>query len=112
MPWGAPIGTGRGLMNPYALQTIRERIPDMTLIVDAGIGKPSHAVQALELGYDAILLNTAVAQANEPVLMGEAFRLAVETGRKSFLAGAMPERQTAQPSTPTIGMPFWQQEKI
>jgi thiazole synthase len=110
MPWGAPIGTGRGLMNPYALQAIRERIPDATLIVDAGIGKPSHAVQALELGYDAILLNTAVAQANEPVLMGEAFKLAVETGRKSFLAGAMPERQTAQPSTPTLGMPFWHQE--
>lgn len=110
MPWGAPIGTGRGLMNPYALQSIRERIPDVSLIVDAGIGKPSHAVQALELGYDAILLNTAVAQANDPVLMGEAFKLAVESGRKSYLAGSILERQTAQPSTPTLGMPFWHQE--
>lgn len=109
MPWGAPIGTGRGLANPYALQAIRERLPDIPLIVDAGIGKPSHAVQALELGYDGVLLNTAVAQAADPVLMAEAFRDAVVTGRKSYLAGAMPERQTAQPSTPTLGMPFWHQ---
>lgn len=109
MPWGAPIGTGRGLMNPYALQTLRERLPDVTLIVDAGIGKPSHAVQALELGYDAVLLNTAVAQAADCVRMAGAFRAAVEAGRQGFLAGAMPERQTAQPSTPTLGMPFWHQ---
>ena len=109
MPWGSPIGTGRGLMNPYALQTIRERIPELPLIVDAGIGKPSHATQALELGYDGVLLNTAVAQASDPVRMAEAFRLAVEAGRHSYLAGAMPERQTAQPSTPTLGTPFWHQ---
>lgn len=109
MPWGSPIGTGRGLMNPYNLQTIRERIPDMPLIVDAGIGKPSHAVTALELGYDGILLNTAVAQANEPVRMAEAFRHALLAGRSACLAGAMPERQTASPSTPTLGMPFWHQ---
>ncbi len=111
MPWGAPIGTGRGLMNPYALQTIRERIPDIPLIVDAGIGKPSHAVQALELGYDGILLNTAIAKAVDPVLMASAFRSAIETGRQSYLAGSMPERQTAQPSTPTVGTPFWHQSK-
>ena len=109
MPWGSPIGTGRGLMNPYNLQTIRQRIPDTPLIVDAGIGKPSHAVQALELGYDGVLLNTAVAQASEPVLMAEAFRDAVSAGRKACVAGAMPERQTASPSTPTLGMPFWHQ---
>lgn len=109
MPWGSPIGTGRGLMNPYALQTIRERIPEMPLIVDAGIGKPSHAVQALELGYDGVLLNTAVAQAADPVLMAKAFRQAIEAGRNSYVAGAMPERQTAQPSTPTLGTPFWHQ---
>ena len=107
MPWGAPIGTGRGLINPYALQTIRERIPDVPLIVDAGIGKPSHALQAMELGYDGILLNTAVAQAADPILMAQAFREAIDAGRKSYLAGAMPERQTAQPSTPTLGTPFW-----
>ena len=109
MPWGSPIGTGRGLMNPYNLQTIRERIPDIPLIVDAGIGKPSHAVMALELGYDGVLLNTAVAQAGEPVVMAEAFRNALLAGRSAYLAGAMPERQTASPSTPTLGMPFWHQ---
>lgn len=110
MPWGSPIGTGRGLMNPYNLQTIRERLPDIPLIVDAGIGKPSHAVMALELGYDGILLNTAVAQATDPVLMARAFRDAITAGRQGYLAGAMPERQTASPSTPTLGMPFWHQQ--
>ncbi|WP_269618592.1 thiazole synthase [Zhongshania sp. BJYM1] len=109
MPWGSPIGTGRGLMNPYNLQTIRERIPDIPLIVDAGIGKPSHAVQALELGYDGILLNTAIAQAGNPVMMASAFRHAVDAGRRAALAGAVAERQTASPSTPTLGMPFWHQ---
>lgn len=110
MPWGSPIGTGRGLMNPYNLQTIRERIPELPLIVDAGIGKPSHAVQALELGYDGILLNTAIAQAGDPVMMAAAFRDAVAAGRQAARAGAMPERQTASPSTPTLGMPFWHQQ--
>lgn len=110
MPWGSPIGTGRGLMNPYNLQTIRERLPDIPLIVDAGIGKPSHAVQAMELGYDGILLNTAVAQSAQPVLMAGAFRDALTAGRSAYLAGAMPERQTASPSTPTLGMPFWHQQ--
>ncbi|WP_372863964.1 thiazole synthase [Spongiibacter sp.] len=110
MPWGSPIGTGRGLMNPYNLQTIRERLPELPLIVDAGIGKPSHAVQAMELGYDGILLNTAVAQAAQPVAMAEAFGEALSAGRKGYLAGAMPERQTASPSTPTLGMPFWHQQ--
>lgn len=109
MPWGSPIGTGRGIMNPYALQTIRERIPDIPLIVDAGIGKPSHAVQAMELGYDGILLNTAVAQAADPVQMGSAFGEAVRAGRRGYLAGAMAERQTASPSTPVLGSPFWHQ---
>lgn len=109
MPWGAPIGTGRGLANPYALQAIRERIPELPLIVDAGIGKPSHAVQAMELGYDGVLLNTAVAQAADPVLMAEAFGCSIQAGRAAFKAGAMPERQTAKPSTPTLGTPFWHQ---
>jgi len=79
------------------------------LIIDAGIGRPSHAVQAMELGYDGILLNTAVAQADDPVLMGHAFRQALAGGRAGFLAGAMRERQTAAPSTPTLGQPFWHQ---
>lgn len=111
MPWGSPIGTGRGLANPYALQAIRERITDVPLIVDAGIGKPSHAMQAMELGYDGVLLNTAVAQAADPALMAKAFGDAIAAGRTGFMAGAMAERQTAQPSTPTLGMPFWHQDK-
>lgn len=109
MPWGAPIGTGRGLMNPYALQTLRERLPNVPLIVDAGIGVPSHAAKALEMGFDAVLLNTAVAEAADPVLMAEAFKLAIEAGRKAYIAGVINERQTAKPSTPTLGMPFWHQ---
>ena len=109
MPWGAPIGTGKGLINPYALRTIRERFKDITLVVDAGIGAPSHAVQAMQMGYDAILLNTAVAQASDPVRMAQAFKLSVESGRLAYEAGVMPERDLAQPSTPTIGTPFWHQ---
>ena len=110
MPWGSPIGTGRGLINPYALQTIRERLPHIPLVVDAGIGLPSHAAQAMEMGYDAVLLNTAVAEARDPVLMAQAFSQAIVAGRSAYLAGAIPQRQTAKPSTPTLGMPFWHQE--
>lgn len=109
MPWGAPIGTGRGLINPYALRTLRARLPDITLIVDAGIGAPSHAAQALEMGYDGILLNTAVAQATDPVGMGRAFGGAVAAGRLAWEAGLVSERDTASPSTPVVGTPFWQQ---
>lgn len=107
MPWGAPIGTGKGLINPYALKTLRERLKDITLIVDAGIGKPSDAVEAMQLGYDGVLLNTAVAQASDPVKMAKAFKLSVQAGRLSYEAGIMPERDLAKPSTPTIGTPFW-----
>lgn len=109
MPWGSPIGTGKGLLNPYALQSIRDRFPNVTLIVDSGIGKPSHATQALEMGVDAILLNTAVAQSSDPVLMGGAFAKSIEAGRSAYLAGLMTERNTASPSTPTIDSPFWHQ---
>ena len=73
MPWGAPIGTGRGLANPYALRTMRNYFPGVPLVVDAGIGAPSHAAQAMEMGYDAVLLNTAVAKAGDPVRMARAF---------------------------------------
>lgn len=111
MPWGAPIGTGKGLLNPYALSAIRHRFPNISLVVDAGLGLPSHAVQALELGYDAVLLNSAIAQAQEPVKMAMAFKAAVEAGRYGYTAGCMPEKDTANPSTPTLGMPFWHQEK-
>lgn len=109
MPWGSPIGTGQGLMNPYSLQTIRERLPNAILIVDAGIGKPSHACQAMEMGFDGILLNTAVAKAVDPVKMAGAFRDAINSGRSAYLAGTMPQRQTASPSTPITGTPFWHQ---
>ena len=107
MPWGAPIGSGQGLNNPYALRTLRARYPEITLIVDAGIGKPSHAVQAMEMGYDGVLVNTAVARATDPVQMGRAFGLAVEAGRRAYLAGAMPTQDLAEPSTPVTGTPFW-----
>jgi len=109
MPWGAPIGTGKGLINPYALKVLRERLPNINLIVDAGLGSPSHAAQAMELGYDAVLLNTAIASAVNPVMMAKAFRHAVIGGHQAFLAGIMPERALAKPSTPIIGKPFWHQ---
>lgn len=109
MPWGAPIGSGQGLNNPYALRTLRARYPDVSLIVDAGIGKPSHAIAAMEMGYDGVLVNTAVARAADPVRMARAFGLAVESGRLAYLAGAMPVQEMAEPSTPVTGMPFWHQ---
>jgi len=106
MPWGAPIGSGQGLLNPHALRTLRERLPDTVLIVDAGIGAPSHAAQAMELGYDAVLLNSAVAQAREPVAMAQAFRLAIEAGRAGWRAGVMAPQDFAVASTPVLGHPF------
>ena len=109
MPWGAPIGTGQGLINPYALETLRKRLPDLTLLVDAGIGKPSDAVQAMELGFDGVLLNTAVAEALDPVKMADAFSQAINAGRLAYEAGIMPKRDNAKPSTPTLDQPIWQQ---
>lgn len=106
MPWGAPIGTGQGIINPYALRTLRARMPDIKLVIDAGIGKPSDAVQAMEMGYDAVLLNTAVAEANEPVTMAKAFALAIESGRIAYESGLIEQRDNAKPSTPVIGTPF------
>lgn len=106
MPWAAPIGTGKGPVNPYALRLLRDRI-DVPLIVDAGLGLPSHACQVMEWGYDAVLLNTAVALAQDPVAMAGAFADAVHAGRSAHLAGAMQEQADAQPSTPVIGTPFW-----
>jgi thiazole synthase len=106
MPWGAPIGSGQGLLNPYALRTLRARLPDVPLIVDAGIGSPKDAVQAMELGFDGILLNSAVAQARDPVAMARAFRLAVESGRLAWEAGIMARQDMAVPTTPVTGQPF------
>ena len=110
MPWGSPIGSGQGLANPFALKTLRRRFPKIPLIVDAGIGTPADAVQAMQLGFDAVLLNTAVALAQDPVAMARAFALAVEAGHLAYHAGCMPKRDVAEPSTPLIDMPFWQQE--
>ncbi len=111
MPWGSPIGSGQGLMNPLNLKAIREKFPKTQLIVDAGIGKPSDAVKAMELGYDGVLLNSAIALAQDPIMMAEAFKYAVEAGRLGYKAGVMQKREFASPSTPTIGTPFWHQFK-
>ena len=105
MPWGAPIGSGQGLLDPFALRTLRERLPDATLIVDAGIGAPSHAAQALEMGFDAVLVNSAVSQAREPVRMAGAFGRAVEAGRIAWRAGVMARQDFAVASTPVGGEP-------
>ncbi|RQP23697.1 thiazole synthase [Piscinibacter terrae] len=106
MPWAAPIGSGQGIINPQALRTLRERLPDATLIIDAGIGAPSHAALAMEMGFDAVLLNSAVSQSGDPVLMARAFRQAIESGRAARLAGVMARQDFAVPSTPVTGQPF------
>jgi len=108
MPWGAPIGSGQGLANPGALRTMRAYFPGVPLVVDAGIGAPSHAAAAMELGYDAVLLNTAVAKADNPEAMAAAFAKAVEAGRAGYEAGLMPKRDMAVPSTPLAGTPFFE----
>lgn len=107
MPWGAPIGSGRGLNNPYGLKTMRHYFPGVPLIVDAGIGAPSHAAAAMELGYDAVLLNTAIAKAGDPIRMATAFAEAIRAGRTAFEAGLMEMRDMAQPSTPVAGTAFF-----
>ncbi len=106
MPWGAPIGSGQGLLNPHALRTLRARLPGVPLIVDAGIGSPADAVQAMELGYDAVLLNSAVAHARDPVTMARAFKLGIESGRLAYEAGIMAQQDMAVASTPVTGRPF------
>lgn len=106
MPWGAPIGSGLGLNNEYALRAMRAEFPDTPLVVDAGIGLPSHAARAMELGFDAVLLNTAVAQSGDPVEMACAMALAVQAGRSAHRADPMEPRDMAQPSTPVIGKAF------
>jgi thiazole synthase len=107
MPWGAPIGTGQGLANRYGLRSMRAYFPGVTLVVDAGIGAPSHASLAMEMGYDAVLLNTAVAKAQDPVRMAAAFGQAIEAGRAAFEAGLIEPRDMAQPSSPVAGTPFF-----
>ncbi len=107
MPWAAPIGSGRGVISPFALETLRKRLPDTILIVDAGLRSPSDAARVMEMGFDAVLVNSAIALAGDPVAMGKAFAEAVRAGKACHSAGMMPRRDLASPSTPTLGTPFW-----
>ncbi len=106
MPWGAPIGSGRGLNNPFALKAMRAHFPEVPLVVDAGIGLPSHAAQAMELGFDAVMVDTAVAKAGDPAAMAAAFAKAVAAGVQARRADPMEPRDMASPSTPVIGQAF------
>jgi len=110
MPWAAPIGSGQGMANPLALKTMRARMPEANLIIDAGIGAPSHAAQVMELGFDGVMLDTAVALADDAPKMAEAFAHAIKAGRMGYEAGLMPKREFAEPSTPIIGTPFWKEK--
>lgn len=103
MPLASPIGSGLGLLNPYFIRTIKSRLT-LPVIVDAGVGSASDACLVMEQGVDGILMNTALAEATDPVLMAEAMRLGVSAGRASYLAGRMPRREVAVPSSPTTGM--------
>lgn len=104
MPWGAPIGSGQGLRNIEGLRSMRAWFKDVPLIIDAGIGAPSQAAQAMEMGFDGILLNTAVAKARDPVRMAAAFSAAIDAGQQAFQAGLMEQRDMAAASTPIFGL--------
>jgi thiazole synthase len=104
MPWGAPIGSGQGLRHREALRTMRAHFDGVPLVIDAGIGAPSQAMAAMEMGFDAVLLNTAVAKALDPVAMAAAFGQAVAAGRMAFDAGLLPPRDMAVASTPIFGL--------
>ena len=103
MPGASPIGSGQGIINPHYLRFIIEEAK-VPVIIDAGIGAPSDAALAMELGADGVLLNTAVSGADNPVIMAEAFKLAVEAGRKGYLAGRIAKKKYASASSPTAGM--------
>ncbi len=104
MPLGAPIGTGLGIANETSLRMLRELVTEVPLIVDAGLGTASDAARAMELGFDGVLLNTAIASANDPILMASAMRDAVSAGRQAFLAGRMARRLYATASSPMEGI--------
>ncbi len=103
MPLAAPIGSGMGVQNPSNLRIMREQLPDATIIVDAGVGVPSDAAIAMELGADAILMNTAIAESRDPASMATAMKLAVEAGRLAHIAGRMSKRLYASASSPIEG---------
>lgn len=104
MPLGAPIGSGLGLQNTANLRILREMITEVPLIVDAGVGTASDATVAMELGFDGVLMNTAIALAKDPILMAEAMQHAVLAGRQAYLAGRMPRRLYATASSPLEGI--------
>ncbi len=103
MPLGSPIGSGQGIINRYNLDIIRSTI-DLPLILDAGIGTASDAAIAMEHGCDAVLLNTAIAKANDPILMARAMKLAVQAGRDAYKAGRIPKKTHAEASSPVQGL--------
>ena len=103
MPLASPIGSGLGIVNPYYIREIKRRL-EVPVIVDAGVGTASDACETMEQGVDAVLMNTAIAAAEDPVAMGWAMRHAVIAGRMAYLAGRMPSREIAVPSSPTTGM--------
>src|ERR1041384_508220 len=103
MPLAAPIGSGLGVQNPANLRIMREQLPDAVIIVDAGVGTASDAAIAMELGADAVLMNTAIAEAQDAAQMANAMRLAIQAGRLAYLAGRMPKRLYASASSPLTG---------
>ncbi len=103
MPLASPIGSGLGLLNPYFIRNIKARL-SLPVIVDAGVGTASDACLVMEQGVDGILMNTALAEAGDPVQMATAMRLAVDAGRAAYLAGRMPRREVAVPSSPEAGL--------
>lgn len=104
MPLGAPIGSGMGIQNEANMRILRERVTEVPLIVDAGVGTASDATVAMELGADGVLMNTAIAEAQDPVLMAEAMRAAMEAGRKAYLAGRIAKKLYAAASSPLAGV--------
>ena len=104
MPLAAPIGSGLGVQNPANLRIMREQLPDATIIVDAGVGTASDAAVAMELGADAVLMNTAIAEAQGAAKMATAMKLAIQAGRLAYLAGRMPKRLYASASSPLQGV--------
>jgi thiazole synthase len=104
MPLAAPIGSGLGVQNPANLRLMREQLPDATIIVDAGVGTASDATIAMELGADAVLMNTAIAESQDPAKMAEAMKLAIAAGRLAYVAGRMPKRLYASASSPLTGV--------
>lgn len=104
MPLAAPIGSGLGIQNPANLRIMREQLPDATIIVDAGVGTASDAAIAMELGADAVLMNTAIAEAEDSAKMAQAMKLAIEAGRLAYQAGRMQKRLYASASSPIVGV--------